>query len=47
MNDSGDHLTRAEEAELAQAKPQKHNAFKVELAQRTIAQALTTVAEMT
>lgn len=44
---SDELFAQAARAELAQAKPQKHNAFKVELTQRTIAQALATVAEMT
>ncbi|RYY20107.1 MAG: xanthine dehydrogenase family protein subunit M, partial [Sphingobacteriaceae bacterium] len=36
----------AAEAAMAGAKPNKHNAFKVELAKRTIVRALETVGEM-
>jgi xanthine dehydrogenase YagS FAD-binding subunit len=43
---SDDAFAAAAEAELAQAKPHKHNAFKVALCKRVIQQALQTVAAM-
>jgi len=39
-------FVRAARAALHRARPQKFNAFKIELAQRVIVRALTTVAEM-
>jgi xanthine dehydrogenase YagS FAD-binding subunit len=41
-----DTFKSAATAALAQAKPQKYNAFKIELAKRTIVRALQTVAAM-
>jgi xanthine dehydrogenase YagS FAD-binding subunit len=41
-----DVFRKAAEAALADAKPQKHNVFKIELAKRTLVRALTTASEI-